>query len=181
MASMLGDRYLRSRTIRPYHEAEASEAARARAVPTPRVVAAAMYPAGPFYRADMVTEFIPGASDLVEALFDTRRRGAGGAAERLDSLRAAGDLIRQMARAGLRHRDLHAGNILLQWEGATPRPYLLDLDRCVVGNPGRPISPASMHRRLRRSLSKWERRARVRITEREWQTLEDAVVGKGPR
>lgn len=175
--ALMGDRYLLSRRIRPFHEAEASEVARRRGIPTPRVMAAAMYPAGIFYRADIVTEFIPDASDLVETLFDTQRKGAGGAGERLDALRAAGNLVGLMAAAGLRHRDMHARNVLLEWEGAAPTPHLLDLDRCDVGREGRPLSPSPMLQRLRRSLRKWERRTGIRISEREWATLDQAVEG----
>ena len=173
----LEDRYLRIGRIRPYHEIAASEAARARGILTPRVVAAAMYPTGPFYRADLVTSFVPDASDLVEALFDTRRKGAGGAAERQDSLKAAGELIRHMAAAGLRHKDLHAGNILLEWKGAAPRAHLLDLDRCDVRPPGANISPITMHQRLRRSLLKWQHRTGIQISDLEWNTLDRAVTG----
>ena len=174
---LLGDRYIRSGRVRPYHEVAASESARERGIPTPRVVAAAMYPAGLFYRADLVTTFVANASDLVEALFHSGRKGAGGAAERLDSLRAAGGLVRRMAEAGLRHRDIHARNILLVWQGTAPRPHLLDLDRCDVGPKGVPLSPTSMHQRLRRSLRKWEHRTGIHISDKEWNTLDQAVVG----
>ncbi len=172
---LLGDRYLRMGRIRPFHEARASDDARARGIPTPRVVAAAMYPAGWFYRADLVTEYIPESTDLVEALFDTRRKGAGGALERQDALQAAGELIRQMADAGVFHRDLHAGNILLQWVGSAPRPYLVDLDRCEVRPPGRRAAAAGMVGRLRRSVRKWEGWSGLKITEKEWAVLRSAV------
>jgi len=177
VSALLGDRYLRSGRVRPYHEVAASEAARDRGIPTPSVVAAAMYPAGLFYRADLVTTFVSNASDLVEALFDTSRKGVGGAAERMDVLRSAGELIRHMAEAGLRHRDIHARNILLRWEGAAPRPHLLDLDRCDVGPVGVPVSPTSMHQRLRRSLRKWEHRRGIHISDKEWDILDQAVAG----
>jgi tRNA A-37 threonylcarbamoyl transferase component Bud32 len=139
-------------------------------------MAAAMYPAGIFYRADLVTEFVADASDLVEALFDSERKGAGGAGERLDALRAAGELVGRMAAAGLRHRDMHARNVLLEWQGAAPTPHLLDLDRCDVGQEGVAVSPTPMHQRLKRSLRKWERKTGIRISEREWATLDQAVV-----
>ncbi|MCJ7630077.1 MAG: hypothetical protein MUO50_17015 [Longimicrobiales bacterium] len=177
LPALLGDRYARSGRVRPYHEVAASEAARERGIPTPKVMAAAMYPAGFFYRADLVTAFVPNASDLVDALFDTQRKGAGGAAERLDSLRAAGELLRHMAEAGLRHRDIHARNILLEWQGGTPRPHLLDLDRCDVRPEGVLLSPTSMHLRLRRSLRKWEHRTGIHISGKEWETLDQAVAG----
>ena len=177
VSTLLGDRYFRSGRVRPYQETAASEAARDRGISTPRVVAAAMYPEKLIYRADLVTDFLPNTSDLVDALFDDRRKGPGGAAERLDALRSAGELIRKMASTGLRHRDLHAGNILLEWEGAAPRAHLLDLDRCAVGPEGTQVSATPMHQRLRRSLLKWEHRTGIRLLEREWETLERAAVG----
>jgi hypothetical protein len=173
---LLGDRFLRLGRTRPFHELEASEEARARGIRTPKIAAAAMYPAGPFYRADLVTVFVPGATDLVESLFDTSRKGVGGAVERRDALQAAGELIRQLASKGLRHRDLHAGNVLLEWRGAAPDPILADLDRCQVMPERAEASPLPMYRRLRRSLRKWERRTGLRIAENEWETLERAVA-----
>lgn len=178
--ALMGDRYLRSGRIRPYHETEASEAARARGIPTPRVVAAALYPQGVFYRADLVTDFIPDTIDLVEALFDTSRKGAGGAMERMDALQAAGRLVQSMARVGIRHRDLHAGNVLLQWRGMAPTAYLVDLDRCEVGRQGQSVAATRMFQRLRRSLLKWEHRTRTRISEREWSILETAATEQRP-
>jgi hypothetical protein len=136
-----------------------------------------MYPGGSFYRADLVTDFISDSSDLVETLFDHRRKGPGGAAERLDALRATGELIRRMASVGIRHRDLHARNILLEWQGVAPRAHLLDLDRCEVRKEGARISPVPMHQRLRRSLMKWEHGTRTRLSDREWDTLEREAVG----
>ena len=175
VSHLLGDRYLRFGRIRPYHETAASEEARRRGIPTPRVVAACLYPSGLFYRGDLVTEFVPNASDLVMALFSTHKKGAGGAVERMDALQASGELIAQMAAAGIQHKDLHAGNILLKWEGAAPRPHLLDLDRCEVGKRGRSTSAKPMQQRLERSLRKWQSRTGIRITEKEWRILDRAV------
>lgn len=177
LPALLGDRFLRWGTPRPVHETRVSEEARRRAIPTPRVMAAMTYPQGPFYRADLVTEFVSGATDLVESLFDTRRKGPGGAAERLDALRAAGALIGAMSRAGLRHEDLHARNILLQWEGSAPRGLILDLDRARLLPGGSRASPGTMLRRLKRSLGKWEGRTGLRISPREWETLDEAAMG----
>jgi len=102
-------------------------------------------------------------------------RVRGGASERLDALRATGELVKKMAAVGLRHRDLHARNILLEWQGAAPTPHLLDLDRCDVGKEGSPVPATPMYQRLRRSLLKWERRTGLHISEMEWETLDQAV------
>lgn len=176
-SKLLVDRYLRLGEVRPYQETAASEATRARGIPTPRVMAAALYPDGIFYRADLVTAFVSKSSDLVETLFDMKRKGAGGSAERLDALRAAGGLIRDMAAAGIRHRDMNARNVLLEWRGVAPRAHLLDLDRCVVAPTIGSVSTGAMHQRLLRSLRKWEKRTGFRITDKEWETLDQAVAG----
>jgi 3-deoxy-D-manno-octulosonic acid kinase len=177
VSALLGDRYLKLGRIRPYHETAASEAARGRGISTPRVMAAAYYPSGLFYRADLVTEFIPDSVDLVQTLFDSRRKGPGGAAERADALRSAGSLLRSMAEAGIHHRDMNARNVLLEWRGATPTAHLLDLDRCEVESAGASSSLGAMHQRLRRSIRKWESRTGIRITEKEWKSLDGAVRG----
>jgi 3-deoxy-D-manno-octulosonic acid kinase len=177
VSALLDDRYLRFFTVRPYHETRASETARNLGISTPRVLAAAYYPKGLFYRADLMTEFVPDSSDLVQTLFDSRRKGPGGAAERIDALRAAGGLLSKMAAAGIRHRDMNARNVLLEWKGAFPTAHLLDLDRCEVGPAGTSTSVHTMYQRLRRSIRKWESRTGVRITEKEWKSLSEAVTG----
>lgn len=177
LPKLLGDKYLGVGLPRPFHEARVSEEVRERGVPTPRVLAAATYSAGAFYRGDLVTEMIPDASDLVDVLFDNRRKGAGGAGERLDALAASGSLVRVMAEAGLHHRDLHAGNILLQWEGTAPRARILDLDLSRLLPRGARAPASAMVRRLKRSLRKWEGRTGLRLSQREWATLEEAALG----
>ena len=174
---ILGDRFLRAGELRPIREILTSQELRARGVPTPRVMAAAVYEAGFFYRADLVTAFIPDSENLAETLFDIRRKGAGGAAERLEALGAAGALLRAAAGKGLQHGDLNAGNILLQWTGASPSAHLLDLDRAKLLPEGTPARAQPMLRRLVHSLRKWERRTGLSLSAREWETLEAAAVG----
>lgn len=176
-SSLLGDRYLKLGMPRPLHELRVSEGARARGIPTPRILAAAVYDTSIFYRADLVTEFVPESTDLVDTLFDTRRKGLGGASERLEALKAAGHLIKALGKSGLRHGDLHAGNILLQWEGTVPRSHILDLDRSQLLPEGSSAPVGPMLQRLKRSLRKWERRTGLILTEREWATLDGATMG----
>jgi tRNA A-37 threonylcarbamoyl transferase component Bud32 len=177
VSRLLGDRYLNLGVPRPFHEAQVSEEARTRGVPTPRVMAAALYPDPPFYRGDLVTEFVGGSTDLLGALFDFRKSGVGGAAERLDALKATGGLIRKMGQAGLRHGDLHAGNILLRWEGVLPSALILDLGRSELLEKGTPAPPGPMLKRLNRSLRKWEEKTGLRLTEVEWEALDRATQG----
>lgn len=149
VAALLGDRYLRVGEPRPLAELRASEAARSRGVPSPRVVAGAVYPAGVFYRADLVTDYVPGARDLAAWLF-----GEAGPDERRAALAATGTLVARMAAAGLRHPDLNAGNVLLTTSDDGLRALLLDLDRCALAPPGRSASSGPLLARLERSLRK---------------------------
>jgi tRNA A-37 threonylcarbamoyl transferase component Bud32 len=48
---------------------------------------------------------------------------------------ALGTLLAQMHDAGLRHQDLHAGNLLVQLEDDGPRLFLIDLHAVTVGRP----------------------------------------------
>jgi hypothetical protein len=175
LPTLLGDRYLNLGTPRPLHEARISQGAISRGITTPKILAAVVYPGLLSYRADLVTEYVPSSTDLIGSLFDTGRKGAGGASERLEGMRAAGALVRTLSQGGLLHGDLNGGNILLQWEGTLPRAWVLDLDRARLFPPGSAAPTDPMLRRLKRSLRKWGRVTGLTLTEREWGALDEAV------
>lgn len=178
MAPLLGDRYLRRGPGRPLVETRASEAARARGIATPRVVAGVVYPSRAFYRADLVTEWIPDARDLASLLFPVD--GAPGDPSRHDPvalLAGAGSLTVRLARAGIRHRDLNAKNVLVAPAGAGPeaRFVVLDLDRASVHAPGS-LDVRPMGARLERSLRKFERRTGHQVPDDAWNALTSALA-----
>lgn len=175
VAHVLGDRHLRGGTPRPVQEARASREARNRDVRTPRVLAGAVYPRGLFYRADLVTEFVPESRDLARVLFGGERKGLSGSVDRREALKAAGELVRKMARVGVHHPDMNAKNVLLEWSGAAPIPWLVDLDRVSVQDAGGRELARTMHRRLVRSLEKWEKKSGLQLSEAYFGILEDAV------
>lgn len=147
MASLLGDRYLNTGSCRAFEELGASHRLRQAGVRTPVVVAAAEYPAGLYYRADLVTVWVPGIP-LIEALSDA-------AGEELDVvLTRTAQAINDLAGAGAHHVDLNAHNLLVD-DQSHLSPWILDLDRISFGVP-----PAEAKRRmaerLRRSLTKLE-------------------------
>jgi len=191
VASLLGDRYLRLGAPRPIAETLASERVRSLGIPTPRVVAAAIYPHGPFYRGDIATEFIAGGADLGEFLFggaepggslesspDARSRSdasgengtIGGGSDRISALRETMGLIERLGAAGIYHPDLNVKNFLVESGPSSMTVHLLDLDRCrsASGRSGAPRE--AMVRRLRSSLAKWERMTDHRLTPEEWET-----------
>jgi 3-deoxy-D-manno-octulosonic acid kinase len=120
VAVHLGDRYVRVGVPRPFRELEASQAARARGVPTPAVMAAVVYNAGVVYRGDIAVEFIPRSRTLADVLFGGVGKdgaGAGSGDNRRPAAHAAGAAIRQGHDRGLVHPDLNLQNILLAETG----------------------------------------------------------------
>ena len=174
VARWLHDRYLAAGGARPLVELRASLEVARRGVSTPAVVAGAVYPAGPFYRADLVTEEIPGGVDLAGVLFE--RRSA--AITPSDALSAAGRLVVALAAAGVRHPDLNAGNIVLQAGPAGPRAWVVDLDGCRLGDASSGAMDA-LRRRLERSLRKLGARHGRPLDEGAWAALSAGLAAPG--
>jgi len=156
VARLVKESYVRFGEPRPIRELRVSAVARSRGISTPEVVAAIVYGSGPMYRADLATKYVPDSVDLVELTFD--REDANLAA----AWRATGGLIRQLAKAGIRHMDLNMKNVLITGSQNRPHAWVLDLDRATVRAKGRADAEA-MFRRLQRSIEKWERRRGVRV------------------
>jgi tRNA A-37 threonylcarbamoyl transferase component Bud32 len=137
-------------------------ALRALDVPTPEVLAYAAYPPGGLLqRSDVCTREIPAARDLGALILHER----GDA--RFAGLAAAAALVATLARAGARHPDLNAKNILLTMD----RAYVLDVDRVTLGEPTAAALDANLAR-LIRSLRKWREQFGAVITEPEIARLE---------
>jgi len=144
-----------------------------RGIPTPTVVAGAVYREGLFYRADLVTEEIPGAVDLAATLFACAAPGVDAEA----ALTAAGALVRRLEAAGVFHPDLNAKNIVLQPDPAGFRAHLVDLDRCTPRPEGARPAGHAMRRRLERSLRRCAGHAGRPLPERAWSALRSGFGG----
>jgi 3-deoxy-D-manno-octulosonic acid kinase len=151
IAKLLRDRYLRAGEPRPWRELRCSVAAQARGVPTPTVMAIALYVSGAFQRGDIATEYVPDSMDLASLGFGDDARDAE---SRRAGFEAAGKLIPELARLGLQHPDLNLKNLLISYAGGQPKAWVLDLDRCSLKSRA---DAAAMWARLQRSLAKWER------------------------
>ncbi|MBT8487296.1 MAG: hypothetical protein HKN72_04410 [Gemmatimonadetes bacterium] len=148
VAARLGDRYLRGGRSRPQREIRAAAAARDRGVRTPAVVAGAVYPAGIYYRCDLVTEVVPGAKTLAHTAHAT-----DGTRAWLEAMAAAGRLASDLAEAGILHVDLNAHNILFE-EGDATRAWVIDLDRARIRARSDSDTAERMLARLTRSVVK---------------------------
>lgn len=143
MARLLGDRYFgrSADSSRGFLEFRLLLELRRLELPVPRPLAASFEPAGLFYRAGLLTEFIPDTQSLAELAPALPRSG----------WRALAETLRRFFRAGLHHPDLNARNLLCDRSGHW---YLLDFDRASLTTA--PSRAAPMLARLERSLNKLE-------------------------
>lgn len=177
VARYLDDRYLAAGDSRPVRELKASVEARRRGVPTPAVVAGAVYASGLFYRADIATEFIPDAPSLADLLFRSAPSDESNA-NRVDTetaLYLAGRVVRRLEGTRVLHPDVSAGNILVRSRGgeAEAEAYVIDLDRCNVLPEAARYPHHFMRDRLERSLKKLGEVHSVRLSDAAWQALHD--------
>ena len=63
-------------------------------------------------------------------------------------------LITRLSKAGVRHKDLNAGNVLIAREAQHVHAILLDLDQCRPGRPNDLMNAKRLRRRLARSIRK---------------------------
>lgn len=137
---------------------------RRRGLPVPAPIAA-RYVRGLFtYRADLITELLPGTRTLTDTITGRDLPESG--------WRAVGRTIGAFHREGVHHADLNASNILLAEQGA--EVHVLDFDRGRIEARG--AWEQAVLARLRRSLEKIKsQRSDVRFGEQQWQWLMQAV------
>ncbi|MCY9804066.1 3-deoxy-D-manno-octulosonic acid kinase [Vibrio scophthalmi] len=134
---------------------------REQGIQVPRPIAARAIKSGMSYRADLISEKIPNAQDLVSILEK----------QPLDAVmyRKIGDEIRKMHRAQVNHTDLNIHNILIDDE---EKVWLIDFDKCYQqsgdnwkqGNWGR----------LKRSFEKEQKKRQIHWSAAEFEFLLDS-------
>jgi hypothetical protein len=145
---------------------------RARRVPTPAIVAYAVYPAAAgFARADVVTEAIPDSEDFGAVLLATEP----GSDRRLKAWNAVRRLLKRLGSARARHHDLNVKNLLLRrTDDGLMAAYVLDIDRVALDYTRRDAY-AGNRARLRRSVEKWRDTRGARISAAEIEALRHTV------
>jgi 3-deoxy-D-manno-octulosonic acid kinase len=164
LAPLTGDRFL-TPTRAPHELTAALRLAKA-GVPTPELVAYAVYRAGPLLRrSDVATREIRDSRDLAAVLT------GDDPAERRAGLDAAAALIGALSAAGARHHDLNIKNVLLARTGGNSRSsgafraYVLDVDRMEFGRPGDSRITENNLDRFARSVRKWRDLYGARVDE----------------
>tara|TARA_B100001750_G_C15450061_1_gene568421 strand:- start:723 stop:1184 length:462 start_codon:yes stop_codon:yes gene_type:complete len=141
--------------------------ARSRGIPTPRIIAGTAERSGIFYRADLVTEWVPDTTDLTSALFTLSKNLSFQTA----ALIAAGRLVSLLENKRILHADLNASNILLNKVNGVLAAHVIDLDRCQALSPTARAPVQLMRRRLERSLRKLEERYKDPLDKTLWAAL----------
>jgi hypothetical protein len=152
------------------HELRMSEQLRASGVPTPLMLGYVVYRVVPgFVRADVFSREVPDSFDLSAVLL------APEPADVVQAWSATRRLLRRLAEAGARHRDLNVKNILLQRKGAAAGrgldAYVLDVDRVEFPADRAGVDEANIARLLR-SARKWQQVHGAAISDSELRDLE---------
>lgn len=131
-------------------------------LPVPAPLAARVTRTAFWYRAEIVTEWLPGTRSLVRLLGESELPA--------ETWRAVGATLRRFHVAGVWHADLNAHNVLVDEQGAV---YLVDFDRGrLLPRDGR-WARANLAR-LRRSLEKVHATGRaLYYTRAGWSELLD--------
>jgi 3-deoxy-D-manno-octulosonic acid kinase len=164
-AALTGDRFLWPG--RAPWELDVAERLREAGVPTPALIAYALYPAGPmFCRCDVATKRLPDGADFPELWAESD------AVERSAILDATATLLRALAAVRAHHPDLNAKNIYVARDGNTFRAFVLDVDRIGFQRAGDTSAGPRNLARLTRSLRKFRTKHRLPVREDEIGALE---------
>jgi 3-deoxy-D-manno-octulosonic acid kinase len=168
LARLTGDWFL-APTRAPRELAAALRLANA-GVPTPDVLAYAVYPAfGPFVRADVATRLLHGRA-LPDAWVAATTDGA-----RWALVEALAGLLGALRQAGALHPDLNVRNVFIVDAVSGPAAAVLDVDRVVFGAPGSAGLAEQNLQRLVRSMQKASTGGAVNLTSQQHQRLRTAV------
>ncbi|MEZ9547676.1 MULTISPECIES: 3-deoxy-D-manno-octulosonic acid kinase [Vibrio] len=132
-------------------------------VNVPRPIAARAIKSGLLYRADLMSERIPKAKDLVDVLVN----GPIDA----DVYRRIGQEIRKMHDAGVNHTDLNIHNILLD---DSQRVWIIDFDKC--GQQAGDGWKEGNLNRLKRSFLKEVHKRQIQWQVSDWGYLNDGYM-----
>jgi len=149
-------------------ELQISRSLREAGIPTPEVVAYALYEVAPgLVRVDVASRYIPDSYDFAAVLADHAP-----SIPRADAFRAIQVLLLQLARNGFVHPDLNVKNILLYHDSGDVTAAVLDVDvmrRVPVGNRG--TVRVRNFERLERSMRKAPAQFGVQLSNAELESF----------
>jgi len=143
---------------RSYQEFTLLTQLRLAGVHVPKPIAASAVKRGLFYRADLLSEKVPNARDLVDILQEKPLSQA--------LYYNIGREIRKMHDTGVNHTDLNIHNILVDEE---QKVWIIDFDKCCV-QEGDNWKWSNIDR-LKRSFMKEQKKRNIQWTMAEWPSL----------
>lgn len=162
VASVMGDRYIgfKPENTRSFREWRLLRTMQRFKLPVPVPVAASVIKTRAFsYRADLVTQTLPGTLTLADYLFENRLDDA--------RWRQLGKTLSSFHEKNIYHADLNARNILLDDE----KFYLIDFDKGMVRYVGNAWKASNLAR-LQRSLLKFRNsNPEMRFSPDKWKLL----------
>lgn len=163
MANVLDDKYLWTglEQTRAWREWYLLAKMWQQGLPVPQPIAAHVYQAGLFYRADLITGLIPHCRSLSDRLCDEHLISS--------TWETIGHTIKKFHQAGVFHADLNAHNILIN---EANKIYLIDFDKgCIKLQAGQRWQQGNLQR-LHHSLIKLKGTdSRLNFEETHWQAL----------
>lgn len=158
---LVKDQYLFTgwQNTRSYQEFKLLANLHQQGVNVPRPIAARVFKQGLFYRADLLSEKIENAKDLVDIL---KKRPLTE-----QEYRAIGAEIAKMHRVLVNHTDLNIHNILLDKQG---KVWLIDFDKCQQ-KPALGAWTEKNLQRLKRSFNKERLRCNIHWQESDFEQL----------
>jgi len=129
-------------------------------LPAPKPIAGQVIKQGLYYQADLITEKIAGAKDLVAVLTERALND--------DDYQQIGAMIRRFHDAGLWHADLNTHNIILDGQG---KWWLIDFDRCKFKAAAEPWKQANLARLKRSFVKEQNKDANFKWQLTDWDLL----------
>jgi hypothetical protein len=158
-------------TPRAPHELSVGQRLARLGVPTPDVLAYALYPAfAGLRRCDVMTRRLHGDD------FPAAWRRTADEPERIAILDALAGLLRALQLAGAFHPDLNLKNVFIVSGGSAPVAYALDVDRVQFAERGSQRIAARNYVRVVRSARKWRGRWELNLSDAHLAYLGDAVA-----
>ncbi len=131
---------------------------RTKGLPVPRACAACHTPYGIWYRADILVERIPDATDVARMLHTQR-------AVTTEEWRALGHAVRELHDAQVCHADLNCHNLMLDSRG---KAWVVDFDKCEV-RVGEEWKQENLARLLRSLRKEWRLDPGFRWNADDWR------------
>lgn len=175
LAPITGDRFFKP--SRAPLELMRSHMLRDCGIPTPEVIAFALYPAGMgFVRVDVATRYLPDSYDFAAVL-----SGLAPDVNREEAFAAIELLLRQLSRSGFVHPDLNIKNILLHRKEGAIVATVLDVDVMRWNQNAAAETNTQLNaERLLRSLLKARRQFGISFTDDEQNAFVDRTMRELP-